>query len=140
MAAEVPLEDPAVLRAIEDGAPRFELAHPIGRFLRVELGHPPVVHVLAAAHGVGEVHFPVVAVVHVGQRRRDAALGHDRVGLAQQRLAHEPDGDARGRGLDGGAQTGAARADHEDVVLVGLDLGHQMILQSVRTPVARRRM
>ena len=87
VAAEVALEDPAVGRAIEHRAPGFELAHAIGRFLRVELGHPPVVDVLAAAHRVGEVHFPAVAIVDVGQRRGHAAFGHDGVRLAEQRLA-----------------------------------------------------
>ena len=53
-------------------------------------------------------------------RRGDAALGHDRVGLAEQRLADERGLDALGRGLDGGAQAGAAGADDDDVVLVGL--------------------
>ena len=61
-----------------------------GASLRVQLGHAPVVDVLAAAHRVGEVHPPAVAVVHVGQRGRDAALGHHGVRLAQQRLADRP--------------------------------------------------
>ena len=84
MAAEVALEDAPVLRPIEDGAPRFELAHTVRRFLRVQLRHPPVVHVLAAPHRVGEVDLPAVAVVHVGERRRDPPFGHHRVGLAEE--------------------------------------------------------
>ena len=44
--------------------------------------------------------------------------------LPEQRLADEPDGDARRRRLDRGAQPGAAGADDEHVVLVGLILGH----------------
>ena len=91
VAAEVALEDAAVRRAIEDRAPRLELAHAVGRFLRVQLRHAPVVDVLAAAHRVGEVDLPVVAVVDVGQRRGDAALGHHRVRLAEQRLADQAD-------------------------------------------------
>ena len=86
----------------------------------MELGHPPVVDVLPAAHGVGEVDLPVVAVIDVGERRGDAALGHDGVRLAEQRLAHEPDGDARCTGLDGGAQPRAAGADDDDIVFVSL--------------------
>ena len=91
VAAEVALQDAAVGRPVEDRAPRLELAHALGRFLGVQLGHAPVVQVLAAAHRVGEVHAPVVAIVDVGQRRSDAAFGHHGVGLAEQRLAHEPD-------------------------------------------------
>ena len=94
--AEVALKDLAVLGAVEDRAPRFEFADAGRGFLGVELGHPPVVDVLPAAHRVGEVDLPVVAVIDVGERRGDAALGHDGVRLAEQRLAHEPDGDARG--------------------------------------------
>jgi hypothetical protein len=58
----------------------------------VQLGHPEVVQELAAAHGVAEVHHPVVARVHVAHGGGRAALGHDRVRLAEQRLR-----DDRGR-------------------------------------------
>ena len=53
-------------------------------------------------------------------RRRDAAFGHDGVGLAEERLADERGlhpGRAR---LDGRAEPRPARPDDEDVVLVGL--------------------
>jgi hypothetical protein len=123
VAAEVALEDAPVLGAIEDRAPGLELAHPFGRLLGVQLRHPPVVEVLAAAHGVGEVDLPAVAVVDVRHRRGHPALGHDRVRLAEQRLADEPDGEAGGGGLDRRPQAGAAGADDDDVVLVGLDVG-----------------
>ena len=120
VAAEVALENPAVRGAIEDRAPGLQLADAIGRFLGVQLGHPPVVDVLAAAHRVGEVHLPAVAVVDVGERRRDAAFGHDGVRLAEKRLADQPDLDAGRRRFDRGAQPGAAGADDEHVVFVRL--------------------
>ena len=137
VAAEVALQDAAVGRAIEDRAPRLELAHAVGRFPGVQFGHPPVVDVLAAAHRVGEVDLPAVAVVDVGERRGDAAFGHDRVRLAEERLAQQPDPNARRRRFDRGAQPGAAGADDEHVVLVRLV--RQRILQSVRTPIEQRR-
>jgi len=84
VAPEVALQDAAVRCAIEHRAPRLEFPHPVGRFLGVQFGHAPVVEVLAPAHGVGKVHLAGVTVVHVGQRRRDAAFGHDRVGLTQE--------------------------------------------------------
>jgi hypothetical protein len=84
----------------------------------VQLRHPPVVDVLAAPHGVREVHLPAVTVVDVPQRRRDAPFRHDGVRLAEQRFAQQPDRDAAGRRLDGGPETGAAGADHENVVFV----------------------
>ena len=91
-----------------------------GASLRVQLGHAPVVEVLAAAHRVGEVDPPVVAIVDVGQRRRHAAFGHHRVRLAEQRLADEADRDAGGRGFDRRAQARAAGADDEHVVIAAL--------------------
>ena len=108
MAAEVTLKDPSVRRAIEDRAPRFELADAIGRFPRVQFGHAPVVDVLTAAHRVGEVHFPAVAIVDVGERRGDAAFGHDRVRLAEERLADQTDLDA-GRPMPRSPRAGRRR-------------------------------
>ena len=95
VAAEVALQDAAVVRAVEERAPGLQLAHAVGRLLGVQLGHAPVVEVLAAAHRVGEVDLPAVALVDVGQRRGDAALGHHGVRLAEQRLADQADLDAR---------------------------------------------
>ena len=138
VAAEVALEDPAVLGAIEDRAPGLELADAIRRFLRVQLRHAPVVHVLAAAHGVGEVHLPAVAVVDVGERRRHAAFGHDGVRLAEQRLADQADLHAGRRRLDRRAQPGAAGADDENVVFVRFEGRHRM-RKSVQMPIEQSR-
>ena len=139
VAAEVALEDASVLRAIEHRAPGLELADAVGRFLRVQLRHAPVVHVLAAAHGVGEMDLPVVAVVDVGQRGGDAALRHHRVRLAQERFADEADRDAGGGGLDGRPEPRAACADDEDVVFVRLVFGHHQIRTSDHTPMEHSR-
>ena len=84
MAAEVSLQNPAILGAIENRAPGFELAHPRGRFPGVQFRHPPVVDVLAAAHRVGEMDLPVVAIVHVGERGGDAAFRHHGVGFPEK--------------------------------------------------------
>jgi hypothetical protein len=89
-----------------------------GRFLGVQLGHAPVVDVLAAAHRVGEVHLPVVAVVDVAHRGRHAALGHDGVRLAEQRFADQPDLDAGAEASMAARKSRAARADHQHVVFV----------------------
>ena len=137
--AEIPLKDPAVFGAVEQSAPGFELPDPVRRLFGVEFGHPPVVDVLAAAKGIGEVNFPVVAVVDVPHRGRHASLGHDRVGLAEKGLADEPDGDAARGGFDRGAEAGATGADHQDVVVVGLQVSHQKILTSVQIPIEQSR-
>ena len=81
----------------------------------MQLGHAPVVDHLAAAHRVLEMDLPVVVGVDVAQRRRDAALGHDGVGLAEQGLADDTDARSGGCGLDRGPQPGAPGANHEHV-------------------------
>ena len=83
VAAEVALENATVLGAVKQRAPGFEFAHGIRRFLGVQLGHAPVVQILAAAHSVGEVYFPIVAVIHVAHGGGDTALRHHGVRFAE---------------------------------------------------------
>ncbi len=64
------------------------------------------------------------ALAYDRERGPDAALGHARVRLAEQRLAAEADRSTLRRGLDRRAQARAAGADHEHVVLVRVDRGH----------------
>ena len=103
------------------------------RFLGMQLGHAPVVDILAAAHRIGEVYSPVVAFVDVGQGGGDTAFCHDGMGLAQERLAHQSNRHARGRGFNGGSQARAASANDKHIVIVGLVFRHaQIILQSLQ--------
>ncbi len=120
VSAEVALENLAVRGAIEDRAPRFELAHAVGCFARVQFGHAPVVDVLPAAHRIREVDLPVVAGIHVGERCGDAAFGHHGVRFTEQRLTHQSDRNARGAGFDRGTEAGSAGADNNDIVFVSL--------------------
>ena len=138
VAPEVPLQDAAILRAVEQGPPGLKLQRPLRRLLGVDLGHLRVAQVLAAPQRVRDVDLPVVALVHVADSGRHSALGHHRMRLAEQGLADHAAGGARGRGFDRGAQAGAARADHQHVVLVGCLL-HQRILKSVQTPIEHNR-
>ena len=140
VAAEVPLKNPAVLGAVEERAPCFEFAHAFRRFFGVQLRHAPVVEVLAAAHGVGKMNSPVVAIVDVGQGRGNAAFGHHGVGFAEQRFADHSHLGAVGRGFNGGAQTGPARADDQNVVgEAARNSGIYRILQSCQIPIEQRR-
>ena len=134
MAAEVPLQNSSIRCAIEQRAPRLELANPIGRLFRVQLRHSPVVDVLAAAHGVGEVHAPIVSIVDVAERRGGSPLRHNGVRLSQQRLAHEPDARAVRRCLDRRPQARPARADHEHIMIYGFVVTHQILSHSLLTP------
>jgi len=118
-----PLVDAPVRRAVEQRAPRLELVDASGGFLSVDLRHAPVVVHLAAAHGVAEMHAPVVLGEHVAECRGRAAFGHDGVGLAEQRFADERDFGFLGTRFDGGTQPGAPRADDDDVVGVTAKVG-----------------
>ena len=115
---ERPLVDAALPGAVEHGAPPLQLEHALRRFLGVQLRHAPVVDELAALHRVGEVDLPRVLVGDVVHRRRDPALGHHRVGLAEQRLADDQHARAGLRRRDRAAQAGAAGTEDEHV---GLD-------------------
>ena len=138
--AERPLEDPPVVGPIEDRPPGLELADPVGRLLGVELGHPRVVEELAADHRVPKVDLPRVFRGDVAEGRRDAAFGHHRVGLAQQRLADQPDIGPRVRRGDRGTQPRAPGADDQDVVrtLLGA-VAHRRIDRSTNQPAASAR-
>jgi hypothetical protein len=113
---EVALEYLAVLGPVEERPPLLEFPDPVRRLLGVQFGHAVVVQVLAAAHGVTEVHHPVVLRIDVAHRRGDAALGHDRVRLAEERLRDDAHREAALLGFDRGAQTGATGADYQYVV------------------------
>ena len=124
MAAEVPLENSPVLRAIEHRAPGFQLAHSIRSFFRVQFGHAPLVEILSAAHGVREMDAPVVAVIDVGQSGGNPPFGHHRVRLAQQRFAHHAHPQAGRCRFYRRPKARSARADNQNIVRMPLVLGH----------------
>ncbi len=70
VAAEVALADLAVRGPVEQRAVRLQLPDPLRRLLGVQLGHPPAVEELPAAHGVAEVDLPVVVRVDVAHAPR----------------------------------------------------------------------
>jgi hypothetical protein len=137
--AEVALEYAAVRGAVEQGAPRLELEHPVRGLLGVDLCHAPVAQHLAAPHGVPEVDPPVVLRVDVGQRGGDPALGHHGVRLAEQRLAHQRCPRPPGGGLDGRPEPRPTGPHDNHIERVGLVVGHQKNLGSLMAPVATRR-
>ena len=89
VATEVTLEDPAVRGAVEKRTPTLELVDAVRCLLGVQLGHAPVVEHLPAPHRVAEVHHPVVLGPHVSHGGRGTTFGHDRVRLAEKRLADQ---------------------------------------------------
>jgi hypothetical protein len=90
----------------------------------MQLCHPPVAQVLAAAHGVGKVNTPAIPVIHIPHCRGDATLGHDSVCFAQEGLRNESDLYPSCRGLDSSAQTCPPSANDQNVVFVGDVFGH----------------
>ena len=96
MSAKIALQNAAIFRAIEQRTPGFEFAHTGGSFLGVELRHAPVVQILAAAHGVGKVNAPAVAIVHICHGRGYSTLGHHGMCFAQKRFRNDCDSRAGG--------------------------------------------
>ena len=90
----------------------------------MQLRHAPVVEVLTAAHRVGEVNLPVVAIVDVGQRRGYASFRHHRVCFAKERFANETNRHSGVRCFDCRAESRASGANHEHIMLVPLIFGH----------------
>ena len=120
-AAERTLVDLAGLGARERHAIVLEFDHRRRRVLAHVLDRILVAEPVAALDRIVEVETPVV-LAHVAECRGDAALRGDRVRARRENL-----GDARGvepllGHAEGGAQAGAARADHDDVVFVFVDL------------------
>src|SRR5215208_5097475 len=120
MAAEGALAYLALGRPVEERPPLLELVDPVWGLFGEGLDHPPVVEELAAPHGVDKVLAPGVVGVDVPDRGRDAALGHDGVGLAQQALGNDADRQTVLGRRDSGPETRSSGADDQDVVLARL--------------------
>src|SRR5262245_61754386 len=125
MSTEISLENASVFCAIEHCAPRFELAYTIWRFLRVQFSHAPLIHILTAAHGIGEMHPPIVAFIDVSQRCCDSALRHHCVRFAQKRFADQSNANFRSRSFNRSPQSCAAGADYENLVIKSFVLRHR---------------
>src|SRR5581483_12423875 len=108
-------------------------------FLGVDLGHTPVVEELSALHGVAEMGAPVVSGVHVAHGGGDSAFRHHRVGLAQKRFANDAYACSPSECFNGRAKPGAARADDQNIMLVGFELAVHKSRISLIAPVATRR-
>src|SRR5215469_11774250 len=124
VSAEVSLKNPAVLRAIEECAPSLKFAHAFRRFPGVQFRHAPVVEILTAPHRIGEMDAPVIAIVNIRKRCRNAAFGHDGMRFSQQRFANDPHCRAVRSGFNGGAQARSARSNHQNIVGEPLEFRH----------------
>ena len=114
-AAERTLVDAAVFGARERQSVVLELDDRAGRFLAHELDGVLVAQPVRSLDGVVHVPAPVV-LAHVAERRADAALCGHGVTARREHLGDARGGQARVREPERGAQSGAAGADHDDVV------------------------
>ena len=132
-AAEGALVDPAVGRAREGHAVVLQLDDRARPLLAQVLDRVLVAEPVRPLDGVVHVPAPVV-LLHVAERRRDAALGRHRVAAGGEELA-----DARGLepGLgeaEGRAQARAAGADdHHVVVVLGDGVGGHALIPPARS-------
>ena len=76
----------------------------------------------------------------IRQSRREAAFGHHRVRLAQQRFADDADARSLRERFDRGSQPRAARADNQHIVFVSFVRGSHRSRMSLIAPEATRRM
>ncbi len=139
VATESPLQNVAAFCAVEEGAPLLKFANAIGGFLGMQLSHTPIVKKLSTAHGVAEMRFPIVGGVHVGHGGSDATFCHDGVGFSEQRFADHADRSALRERLKGRAQSRAAGANDENVVLAAFIAGGHKSLRSWKVPQATMR-
>src|SRR5258708_5507123 len=86
MTAKSSLQNLSLAGSIEYRSPLFQLANSIWGLLRMNLGHPPVVQKLPAAHRVPKMRAPIVRFVHICNGCGDAAFSHDSVRLSEQRF------------------------------------------------------
>ncbi len=124
----------------------FELAHTLRSFLRVKLRHAQVVEHFSATHRVAEMRLPAVGGIDVGHRSGDAAFSHHGVRFAEQRFADDADAHALRQRFNRCAQSRAAGANHQNIVLMcfksieSLCARAQKILTSRNTPLATMRI
>ena len=103
--------------------------------------HDRIAQVLPAAHRVGEMHFPVVAVIDISHRRRHATFSHHGVRFTQQRFTNHADSHTRARGFNRSAQSSTTSANDKHIMFMNdksIRKTHK-ILQSVHTPHEHRR-
>ncbi len=114
-AAERPLIDLAVLGARERHAPVLQLVDRLGRVLDHVFDGILVAEPVRPLDGVVHVPAPVI-LMHVAERRRDAALRRDRVRARREHLCDAGRPQAGLAAADRGTQAGATGTDHDDVV------------------------
>jgi hypothetical protein len=55
----------------------------------VEFCHPPIIKEFSSAHGVAEMDFPTVVVIHISHRCGCPTFGHNSVGFTEKRFTDD---------------------------------------------------
>jgi hypothetical protein len=84
MSTEVPLTDQAFFVPIKNRPPRFQFIDAIRGLFGMELSHTPLVEKLSAAHGITEMHLPMVARVYIAEGRCHPSFSHHGVRFTQE--------------------------------------------------------
>ncbi len=119
-AAERPLIDPAVLGARERHAPMLQFVDGFGSLAHHVFDRILIAEPVRPLDGVVHMPAPVVRM-HVAERRRDAALRGYGMRARRKYLGDAGGAQSGLAAADHRAQTGAAGADHDDVVSVVFD-------------------
>src|SRR6266850_6685375 len=124
MPAKSSLQNISVAGSIEHRSPLLQLPNPIWGLLRMNVGHPPVIQKLSAAHGVAKMRAPIVRFVHIGNRCGYAALSHDSVRLAEERFTDDTNLYSLTKRLDRRTQTSTTCPDNQHIMFVCFVLFH----------------
>src|SRR6267142_801308 len=124
MTAKCSLQNLPVAGSVEHRSPLFQFANSIWRLLRMNVGHPPVVQKLPAAHRVAKMRAPIVRFVHIRNRCGDAAFSHDSVRLAQERFTDDTNLYSLTKRLDRRTQASATSPDNQHIMFVCFVLLH----------------
>src|SRR5690606_15255830 len=108
------LIDSAILGARERQTVMLELDHRIRCVLAHELDRVLIAEPVRPLHGVVHVPAPIV-LAHVAERRADAALCSDRMTARREHLRDARSRQTRMRQTECRTQSGATRADDDDV-------------------------
>jgi hypothetical protein len=92
----------------------------------VDFRHLGVVDILPTPHRVGKVDSPIVAIIHVSNRRRNSALRHDGVSFTQERFANDANAHSSGRSFDRRPESCPAGANYKYIVFLNAIVGRHL--------------
>jgi hypothetical protein len=120
VSAEISLVDKSFFRTVEDSAPGLKEPNAFRGEFGMEFGHAPDIEEFSTPHGITEVDFPMIALIHIGKGSGYASFGHDRMGLPQERFHYDTRAHPPGRRFNGSAEGGSPGPHDKYIVFNGL--------------------